>query len=543
MVGNILIYFVIGPILIATVLYIFPSQKWTRIFAVVSQLVILAGAVFLFLQARETTAIIPAFEGLHGFVTPIGGFESVMGIVLMADTLSAVFIMMTAFMYLIAIIYGYNENNSPKFWFLIFLWQSTMMGIFLTTDFFNIFVLMEVATVVVAVLIMLNRKTRALYDGMIYFMINVISMQFFLLGAGYIYKYTGTLSIYVANYQFQDISRGYVVLPYALIMTFVVLKSALIPLYSWLPKAHGTPGAPSTVSALLSGLHIKSSVYLLVRFNYTFSVVAATEFFLVMGIVTAIVGFTFALAQKDIKLILAYHTISQIGLIIAGFNVGGPYSFYGALYHMVNHALFKSTLFLSAGIIAYAYKTRNVYNIKGVFKTMPLVGLATILAVFGITGTPIFNGSISKYFIGTGVYGYLNWLLIFMSLGTIVSFIKYSTILFGPKNEEITKKVDIMQQIPILILGSLCFLGGLFGQQAINFLFNTQVSIDSAGYLEKMGIFAASFGLGFLIYKFYVKKSKFLLNLRQFELGFREINIALGTFFAALILIVGVFYT
>jgi len=536
-----LVFFVFFPILLGVFLYFFNMKKATRLVALASQVVILAASGYLFAQARILTETTPLgrFEGLTGLTTSVGGYEGVMGVVLMADTLSTVFIMLTAFMFLIAIIYSYNENNNPLFWFLLFLWQGTLMGVFLTSDFFNIFVLMEVSTVAVTILILFNKQKRSLYDGLIYLMINVIVMQFYMFGIGYVYKYTGTLSIYEANTQFAGIYRGYLILPYALIMTFVVLKCALVPLFSWLPKAHGTSGVPSSVSAVLSGLHIKSSIYLFLRFQYTFEVVALSDFFLVLGIVTAIVGFIMALAQTDMKLVLAYHTISQVGLIFTGFNLGGPYSYIGSLYHMLNHALFKSTLFLSAGIIAHVYKTRNLYDIRGVFKNMPLVGIATLLAIFGITGTPIFNGSVSKYFIATGVDGAMSWILVFMSLGTIVSFIKYSGILFGKRDESIACKVDVWQQVPILVLGAMCFVGGIFGQQVITFLFQTEARIDGMGYLEKMGIFFASLVVGFLVFKYYVKNSKLLKKVRTVDLSFRTICIAIGAFFACMLIFTG----
>ncbi|MCL1995084.1 MAG: proton-conducting membrane transporter [Defluviitaleaceae bacterium] len=537
-----LIYLVIAPILVGVLLYFFHFKKATRILAILAQIGIFIGSIFLFIEARELTELYPigrAF-GMEGVTYNIGGFYYGMGIILVSDVLSAVFIMLTAFMFLLAIFYSFNENNTSLYWFLLFLWQGVLMGVFLSGDFFNIFVLLEVGTLVVTILILFSRKNRSLYDGLIYFMVNVVSMQFYLLGVGYIYRYTGTLNIYYANAQFANTGREYLMLPYALIMTFIVLKSALVPLYSWLPKAHGTKGAPSAVSALLSGLHIKSSVYLFLRFQYTFEIVALTEFFMVLGIITAIFGFVMALGQKDLKLILAYHTISQIGLIFTGLNMGITYSYMGALYHMMNHALFKSTLFLSGGIIAYAYGTRNVYEIRGVLKKMPVVGVATMLAVFGITGTPIFNGSISKYFISSETYGLMNWILIFMSLGTIVSFIKFSTILFGePKKEIGEKKVDILQQIPIIVLGSLCFLGGIFGRQFIDILFNVQLTIDPAGYFEKSLIFFASLVVGYLLFKYYVKDSKLIKTAGAMELGFRSIIMAIGLFFATILLFVG----
>ena len=106
-----------------------------------------------------------------------------------------------------------------------------------------------------------------------------------------------------------------------------------------------------------------------------------------------------AVCQKDIKLILAYHTVSQVGLIVAGLCSGTSYGYSGAMLHIYNHALFKSLLFLAAGILIKQYGTRNVYEIRGVMRSLPAVGAACAAGILGITGAPFFNGSISKYFL------------------------------------------------------------------------------------------------------------------------------------------------
>src|SRR5699024_12776643 len=112
------------------------------------------------------------------------------------------------------------------------------------------------------------------------------------------------------------------IIPFAMMMVTVSLKTAVIPLFSWLPKAHGTPSAPPVVSALLSGLYIKTGVYLFIRFVNMYSpVIDMKEFFFVIGLLTSIVGFVMSLGQHDIKLILAYRTVSQIGLIMIGLHM------------------------------------------------------------------------------------------------------------------------------------------------------------------------------------------------------------------------------
>ena len=528
-----LTYFVIVPVILAVLFYLMPNAKIARVGAIGAQLWLVAIAVLLFLSLRDNYV---------GYVyVPVGHYEGVLGIILSADLLTATFVLLTVVMFLLAIIYSFNENNSRLFWFLLFLWQGTLLGVFLTRDFFNIFVLMEVSTLVVSVLIMFNRNNRSLYDGMIYLMINVVIMQFFLFGVGYVYTFTGTLDLALAGERLAELDRSMQIIPFALIMTFIALKCALIPMYGWLPKAHGTPGAPSSVSAILSGLHIKSGVYLLVRFQEVFSVIESTELFLAIGLITALGGVLLSVAQKDIKLILAYSTVAQVGLIIVGFSISYAYSYnyIGALYHILNHAVFKAALFLSVGMVAYAYKTRDINQIRGVFKTMPLLSVAMILAIMGIIGTPLFNGSISKYFLMTGIEWWLNTILIIVNLGTITIFMKFSAIFFGPKQKDATHKVDVWHYLPVLTLSGLCFVGGLLGVQAIELFFGVSVAVDMAGYIEKAIIFLGSVTAGYLLYKYVVRNSKFLEKVRGFELGFREMMGAIGVSLAVIILYAG----
>ena len=522
-----LFHFVIIPILIAVFLYLFPYSKIVRIIAIISQLALVYLAVDLFSVTRTETIIVG-----------IGNFDSVLGIVLRADNLSSMFILLTSFIYLIAAIYSFHENNSRLFWFLLFVWEGLLLGIFLSCDLFNIFVLLEVATVAVAVLIMFNRSNRSMYDGMIYLMINVVVIQFYLFGIGYIYKLTGVLDIYSAAEAISTMDSSELLLPYALIMTAIALKCAMVPLFNWLPKAHGTPGAPSSVSAILSGLHIKGAVYLFIRVQTLFSGTAMREFFLAAGIITGIMGLILALSQTDIKRILAFSTISQIGLIIIGLNVQDIYTFTGSLYHIINHALFKSALFLGAGIIINMYKTRDINKISGLFKLSPLLGTVTIMAIFGITGVPLFNGSISKFFIVSGTNRLISAAIIIINLGTITLFIKYAAILFGkpPSSLKGIKPADTFQQAAVTILGALCFAAGIFGEEFINLFFNVHLTVDPAGFLEKAVLFAGSLITGFLLYKFYINKSVLLKRISEIDIGFRGMCISIGIFFGIIML-------
>jgi multicomponent Na+:H+ antiporter subunit D len=522
-----LTYFVIIPVLIGIFLYLFSSAKIGRVLAILVQVGLVCFSYYLFTLSR-----------VEDVVTLVGGYHGLAGVILTADTLSAVFILLTTFMFLIASIYSFNQANGKFFWLLMFLWQSSLIGIFLTRDFFNIFVLIEVVTLVVAILIMFDRSNRSIYDGIIYLMVNIVAIKFYLLGVGYVYMLTGVLDMNAATqvlHESHPLSAQ--IVPYALIMTTIALKCALLPLFSWLPKAHGTPGAPPAVSALLSGVHIKSGVYLFIRIHEVFEGVAASEFFMVVGIITGIGGFILAMSQSDMKLILAYHTVSQVGLIMVGLNMPDYVSQTGAMYHIFNHAFFKGGLFLSAGLIIKAYGTRDVYKIRGVMKRYPILGISTVMAILGITGAPLFNGMISKYFIAYGANWLMNGVLKFMSLGTIISFIKYSTILFGDGTGE-RVRIDLHKQISVFALGMMCLIGGLFSNWFVYFLFGVHTYVGLAGYLQKVGIFAASLVAGFLIYKYYVSRSKLMKRVKAIDLGFRSICVAVVGVFAAIMLAV-----
>ena len=524
-----LIYFVIVPIVLAVFLYLFPYERAARILAMIAQGGLLAAAFYLFYQSREADII-----------TFIGHYDDVLGIILRVDPLSSVFILLTAFIFLLVSMYSYNDHHSRLFWFLLFIWEGALIGVFLAGDLFNIFVLTEVATLAVAVLIMYNKDKRSAYDGIIYLMVNIVIMQFYLLGLGYLYRLTGVLDMTASALVIPYIESRQLVLPYAFIMTFVALKCALLPLFSWLPKAHSTPGASPAVSAVLSGLHIKSGVYLLLRFRILFETVTADEFYMLLGIITAIVAVLLALSQVDIKRILAYSTIAQVGLIIAGLSTGGEHNYIGGLYHIINHALFKSALFLSAGMISQAYGTRNIYKIRGLAREMPVVSIASGLALLGIVGMPFFNASVSKYFLMYDINGLLNALMIAVNVGTIMIFIKYSAMFFGKAETLcVPEKNNITKLIPLFVLGGLCFGFGIFSEYFMTFLFRWDVRINFAAYMEKSVIFVISALTAVIIYKYGVKGRKLFVRISEIDLGFRGMCVSMGLFMAVVLIMAG----
>ena len=526
-----LAFFVIIPLLIAVSLFVFSNNSAARILAIVIQSFFVIFSFYLFIISYEQEV-----------TTHIGSYQDFLGIHLRAYNISAVFILLTTLIFLAVAIYSIHETTSRTFWFLLFLLETTLIGLFLTRDLFNIFVLVEVGTIIITLLLMYDKQKRNLYHGMVFIMVNVVAMLLYLWGLGYLYALVGAFDMAFVTQALPTIDSSQLVLPYALMLTALAFKCTLIPLFSFTPKTNLYPAAPSAVVAILSGVQIKTSIYLFFRIQEMFGDFAAHDFFLALAIASSLMAVFMAITQTDIKLILAYHTISQVGLIIIGLSLQNSYAILGGFYHMIAHGIFKSALFLTAGIIYRTYGTRNVYDIRGVMKRMPWVGVAMLFAILGIMGAPLFIGFTSKYFISYQVPIWVNLATMTISLGTIISFIKYSGMLWGDYEGGVDYGIgeDKWRLIPAVTLGVVCLLGGVFGVFMINYLFYGSVNIEFSGYLQKSGIFFISLVAGYGIYNKYVKDNNTLKKISGISFTFKQICIAIGFFFGCLLLVTGI---
>jgi len=525
-------FFVIIPVLIAVFVYVFASLKIARIIAVVAQTAFVVLAFSLLFISRDGEII-----------TSVGGYEGFLGIILRVDTLAAIFIFLTVVIFLAVVIFNLRseyEHTGRLYWFLLFTLEGTLIGLFLTRDFFNVFVLVEVSTIVVVILLMYDRKRRNLFAGMTFIMVNLVVIQFYLFGLGYIYMITGVMDMEAATAAIAVMEDASLTLPYALIMTSIAAKCSLLPLLTWLPKVNSLTGSRFTIAAIMSGLHIKSGIYLFIRFQDVFGGMGS-EFFLIIGIITAVAGIILALAQKDIRLMLAYSTVAQVGLIIAGLSLGHDYSYMGAVLHVINHAVFKAALFLGAGMISFLYNTKDITKMRGLFSISRPIAIANMLAVLGIVGAPLFNGSISKYYLSYGAGSVLEWVFVAINLGTILIFVRYSTIFFGrPIQQNENVKPDWCRQSVVLMLGICCLVMGPVGVLAARFLFGYQVGFDMGSYLWKSFVFCLSLGAGYLIYRYFPRNKDIFAPLRRLEVSFKVMCMSIGVFFALVLVVVGV---
>lgn len=292
-------------------------------------------------------------------------------------------------------------------------------------------------------------------------------------------------------------------------------KAGFMPFHVWLPEAH--PAAPSHVSALMSGVMIKTGIYGLLRI---LSFLGCPPpwwgwVLLIIGVVSGICGVLFALAQHDFKRLLAYHSVENIGIIgmgvglgLLGFSYGNPViaflGFAGALIHVVNHAVFKSLLFLSAGSVLHATGTREIDHLGGLLKKMPYTGTAFLVGSVAICGLPPLNGFVSEFMIYAGSFEGIvtKGVSVGMAAGGIITvaslaligglalacFTKVFGIIFlgEPRSAHCdhAHEADTAMRIPMLLLAAACFVMGLWGPV----IFKMMVRV--------VGVLAGSMSLG-----------------------------------------------
>ncbi len=523
----------VAPILAAAVFYYLPRNAMRRCML-----------AFQLVQVALVTRLLVAVRANGPIRTIIAGWPDSVGIALEADIVAALLVSLVAWIYVALLIFATRKLYADRlFQFLLGTLQGVLVGIFLSGDLFNIYVLLELATLVTGILIMYKRSKQAIYNGMIYIMVNLSSMSFMLMGIGMLYRVVGSLDLLQIAAAAQTVDGRALVVPYAFLITAIGMKSALFFLFGWLPPAHGAPSAPSIISAILSGLQINTGIYLFIRMQTLFAHALATdELFLIVGTLTSVAGFLLAVAQSDIKLTLAYSTISQVGLIIVGLTLADETAWWGAVYHIVSHALFKVLLFLSAGVIVHVYHTREISAIRGVFRRMPLVAVAMAAGLLGITGAPYFNGSVSKYLIGTGwPAGFGEIVMHVLNVGTALYAVKLATVLFGPVSESARQPTTDGAQVPrqpdpfttsvLLILGGAVFVGGFAAGPIVPNLLGVAPSVDGAFTTAKAITYAATMVGALVIYAAIARFEALPERVRRFHFSFNDMIAGVLLFF------------
>ncbi len=480
-----------------------------------------------------------------GMITySLGNWPPPLGISLAVDGLSAFVALTGSFISLMAIIYSlaYKEYEA-RYYSLLLLLIAGMLGVILTGDIFNMYVFFELLSVASIGLIALGGEEKALTASLNYLFISSVGVLFFLMGIGLLYGYTGTLNLAHLSEKLPpifEIQPAKIVLPISLLLTGAAIKSALIPLHVWLPDAHSY--APSPISAILSGFMVKVGIYMIIRISYLLQgSLSFRDVYLWMGGISALGGVLIALTQYDIKRILAFHTISQLGYISLAWGVGTSWARSASILHLFNHALFKSSLFLCAGSVIYITDLRDVREIRGLGRRTPILAAACIVASLSISGIPLFNGFVSKslisYSLNEDLLGKI--VITLAGIGTVASFFKLNQIFFGRTRGEIKRKISYWMYIPMLFLALLCILFGIFPHLGLRLVVNSILEEGSKimkfdfWKLDKLIDVMITLVLGFGLFKLVTTKLKGI-TLRLSKI---EINLSTGLMLIVLYLI------
>jgi len=425
--------------------------------------------------------------GENIYVYKVGGWESVnnipIGIYMVMDGFTAIVVciinligFLSAF-YSISYIKRYTAEN--YFYALFCLMIAGMNGVVISGDLFNIFVFLEISVISAYALVAFGVEKNELEASFKYQVLGCLASFLILFGIGLIYWKAKTLNIADIKTAFSNgYDKTYYLFVQILILSGFGLKAAIIPFHAWLPDAHSS--APSPISAMLSGVLIKAvGIYVIIRLFFNMFVVSESFSVLIttLGTLSMVIGVFLAIGQWDIKRLLAYHSISQMGYVVLSVGIGmiliargtrpevATLAIAGGLFHLINHAAFKGLLFLNACAIEYTIGTRNLKEMGGLAKYMPATSATSFVASMSISGIPPFNGFFSKLIIIVaavmGRFYFLAALAVIVSIITLASFLKFQRYAFYDKPDfkrGKIKEVPFPMIFSMIVLSVICLI-------------------------------------------------------------------------------------
>jgi multicomponent Na+:H+ antiporter subunit D len=342
----------------------------------------------------------------------LGGWAPPLGIEYRVDLVSAYILILVSLMGALVITYAPRSVASEiaperQAWFytMYLLCMTGLLGIAITGDAFNAFVFLEVSSLSTYVLIALGRDRRAVLSAYQYLIVGTIGATFYVLGVGLLYVMTGTLNLADIASRIGDVENIRPLLAaLAFITVGISLKVALFPLHLWLPNAYAF--APSVVTIFLASTATKVAIYLLLRYLFSifgvvfvFDELPVTGILIALSVAAMIIASIVAIFQVNVKRMLAYSSIAQIGYITLGIALATQSGLTGGIVHIFNHAVMKAALFMAIGCIVFRTGAVKIEDLAGIGRRMPLTMGAFVIAGLGLIGVPGTVGFVSKYYL------------------------------------------------------------------------------------------------------------------------------------------------
>lgn len=419
---------------------------------------------------------------LHGEVSAkqapiVIGFYSPLSTCLEVDMVSifmtAAYIMLGIFVVVYSIRYMERETRLTEFYVLVIVLIIGMIGVVSAGDFLTLFLFWEAMCLAAYVLVAFRRYAVAIEASFKFLVMSGLGTACLLIAMSFLYGLFGTLNFAYLS----ALMKGAVVTPWILaILALIIIgfgvEAAIVPLHTWLPDAH--PEAPSSISALLSGVVIQTGLYALSRVLFLlFRPDFFTSLMSILAVVTMTVGNIIALLQDDIKRLLAYSSIAQMGYMLIGLGIGSLTSLTGTFLHVFNHALLKGLAFLVAGALWHETGTRSLAKLKGVGRYMPVSTMALSVSFIGLVGAPPTNGFISKflYLFRSAIEMNMAWLAVIGMLNSIFSvgyYLRVLQILFATPTRRLKwREAPVSMLIPMIVMAFLIFVFGIYPEPII----------------------------------------------------------------------------
>ena len=444
-----------------------------------AHLAALAGAVFAFALALTGLSTVldqgPLHYHLSGWLPP-------MGIEFVLDPLSGFLEVLITGMTVFVLVYARKSieiehpDKAVPFYTLTMLLLTGLTGMVITGDLFNLYVFLEISALAGYALIAIGDK-RASFSAFRYLTLGTVGAAFYLLGVAFLFMVTGTLNMADMSGMLPLVRES---LPAAtglvLILLGAGLKMALFPMHAWLPDAY--TNASSAATSLIAPIGTKVAAYIMIRILIIYDFPPIIEILSWVAAVGIIVGSVLAISQTNLKRMLAYSSVANIGYIALGVTLANPLAFIGAMLHILNHALMKAVLFLAAGGVFNTMGTLEITKLRGLPKAMPFTVAAMLIAVFSMVGIPPTGGFFSKVYLIFGAIESGTWFFVaVILLSTLLNFVYFFRVIdvsffkpYGAKNgpDETgfeTMKMNEMSPgmlVPTLVISVIIILVGVY---------------------------------------------------------------------------------
>ena len=366
----------------------------------------------------------------------LGGWAPPWGIAFRIDHLAALLLVLLSGMGLAVGVFSKRSvlrelpEREVPFYTVYLLLMSGVTGMVATADMFNLYVFLEIASLTSYALVSIG-SGRAVVAAFRYLVLGTVGAAFYLLAVGYLYSVAGTLNmadlaeVLPALYESNAVRVGF-----AFFVVGMAIKMALFPVHAWLPAAYAH--APSAVSAIVAATTTKVAAYALIRVTFfVFEPRFAVELFPVTallgvaGAVAMVLGSVLAIAQTDLKRMLAYSSVAQVGYIVLGVGMANATALTGSVLHLVNHSVMKGCLFLAAGAFLYRTGCREIVQLRHLSRRMPWTAAIFSVAAFSMIGLPPFGGFFSKMYLILGAIEGGHWVFLALILLSSVLALAY----------------------------------------------------------------------------------------------------------------------